>query len=157
MYKAYTNVFCIFMLLLIRKKLCQEILATYPTLTEGETQLLIPKKKTVSIMKVITYAGQLGKVYCVADIPMFFQLDFSHCTLLPTIYTLWHHPNLLRVFTTRLPVVPKLASGADLMLPGVVVKEPVTLYSFGKLEKGTPVSVDTADNKVCIHCNYNLI
>ncbi|XP_076178182.1 eukaryotic translation initiation factor 2D isoform X2 [Ptiloglossa arizonensis] len=150
MYKAYTNVFCIFMLLLIRKKLCQEILATYPTLTEGETQLLIPKKKTVSIMKVITYAGQLGKVYCVADIPMFFQLDFSHCTLLPTIYTLWHHPNLLRVFTTRLPVVPKLASGADLMLPGVVVKEPVTLYSFGKLEKGTPVSVDTADNKASV-------
>ncbi|XP_076178183.1 eukaryotic translation initiation factor 2D isoform X3 [Ptiloglossa arizonensis] len=36
------------------------------------------------------------------------------------------------------------------MLPGVVVKEPVTLYSFGKLEKGTPVSVDTADNKASV-------
>ena len=36
------------------------------------------------------------------------------------------------------------------MLPGVVVAEPVTLYSFGKLKKGTPVSVNTDDNKASI-------
>ncbi|XP_076635667.1 eukaryotic translation initiation factor 2D isoform X2 [Colletes latitarsis] len=119
-------------------------------LSEEETQLLIPKKEAISVMKVITYGGQLGKVYCVAKIPMFFQIDSLHQTLLPTIYTLWHHPNLLRVFTTGLPVVPKLASGADLMLPGVIMKEPITLYSFGKLQKGTPVSVDTEDNKASV-------
>ncbi|XP_076658755.1 eukaryotic translation initiation factor 2D [Halictus rubicundus] len=133
-----------------RKKLCQEILAAYPTLTDEEVQLLIPKKEAISVMKIITHNGQLGKLYCVAKIPMFFQVDSLHLPLLPTIYTLWQHPNLLIVFTTRQPVISKLASGANLMLPGVVIKEPVTLYSFGKLQKGTLVSVDTDDNKASV-------
>lgn len=132
----------------IRKKLCQEILAAYPSLTEEEAQLLIPKKEAISVMKIITHNGQLGKVYCVAKIPVFFQIDLLDLAILPTIYTLWHHPNLLRIFTTRPPVVSKLSGGANLMLPGVVVTEPVTLYSFGKLKKGTPVSINTDDNKV---------
>ncbi|KZC12822.1 PREDICTED: eukaryotic translation initiation factor 2D [Dufourea novaeangliae] len=133
-----------------RKKLCQEILTAYPTLTDDEIQSLIPKKEAISAMKIATHSGQLGKVYCVAKVPMFFQLDFLHLLLLPTIYTLWYHPNLLKVFTTKLPVVSKLAGGADLMLPGVIVNEPVTLYTFGKLHKGTPVSVDTDDNKASV-------
>ncbi|XP_076279212.1 eukaryotic translation initiation factor 2D isoform X1 [Lasioglossum baleicum] len=133
-----------------RKKLCQEILAAYPTLTDEEVQSLIPKKEAISVMKITTHNGQLCKLYCVAKIPMFFQVDTLHLPLLPTIYTLWHHPNLLVVFTTRQPVISKLASGADLMLPGVVIKEPVTLYSFGKLQKGTLVSVDTDDNKASV-------
>ncbi|XP_031839297.2 eukaryotic translation initiation factor 2D [Nomia melanderi] len=133
-----------------RKKLCQEILSAYPTLTDEDTQLLIPKKEAICVMKITAHNGQLCKVYCVAKIPMFFQVDTLHLPLLPTIYTLWHHPNLLTIFTTRQPVISKLAGGADLMLPGVVIKEPVTLYSFGKLQKGTPVSVDTDDNKASV-------
>nr|XP_033341458.1 eukaryotic translation initiation factor 2D [Megalopta genalis] len=133
-----------------RKKLCQDILAAYPILTDEEVQSLIPKKEAISVMKITTHSGHLGKLYCVAKIPMFFQVDNIHHPLLPTIYSLWHHPNLLTIFTTRHPVISKLASGADLMLPGVVVKEPVTLYSFGKLPKGTPVSVDTDDNKASV-------
>ncbi|KOC68198.1 Eukaryotic translation initiation factor 2D [Habropoda laboriosa] len=130
-----------------RKKLCEEILAAYPTLTDEETQLLIPKKEAISIMKIVTHNGLSGKVYCVAKTPMFFQIESLRLALLPTIYTLWHHPNLLRSFTTHTPVVSKLSSGADLMLPGVNIKEPVTLYSFGKLQKGTPVCVNTEENK----------
>ncbi|XP_076379716.1 eukaryotic translation initiation factor 2D isoform X2 [Megalopta genalis] len=133
-----------------RKKLCQDILAAYPILTDEDVQSLIPKKEAISVMKITTHSGHLGKLYCVAKIPMFFQVDNIHHPLLPTIYSLWHHPNLLTIFTTRHPVISKLASGADLMLPGVVVKEPVTLYSFGKLPKGTPVSVDTDDNKASV-------
>ncbi|XP_078047697.1 eukaryotic translation initiation factor 2D isoform X2 [Augochlora pura] len=133
-----------------RKKLCQDILAAYPMLTDEDVQALIPKKEAISLMKITTHSGQLAKLYCVAKIPMFFQVDSINLPLLPTIYSLWHHPNLLTIFTTRQPVISKLASGADLMLPGVVVKEPVTLYSFGKLPKGTPVSVDTDDNKASI-------
>ncbi|CAL7946438.1 unnamed protein product [Xylocopa violacea] len=130
-----------------RKKLCEEVLAAYPSLTEEETQWLIPKKEAISVMKIITHNGHTGKVYCVAKVPMFFQLGSLNQTLLPTIYTLWHHPNLLKAFTTHSPVISKLAAGADLMLPGVCIKQPVTLYSFGKLQKGTPVSVNTEDNK----------
>lgn len=99
-------------------------------------------------MKIVTHNGHLGKIYCVAKIPMFFELESLHQALLPTIYTLWHHPNLLKTFTTYPPVISKLIGGADLMLPGVYLKEPVTLYSFGKLQKGTPVSINTEDNKV---------
>lgn len=133
---------------LIRKKLCEEISAIYPTLTDEETQTLIPKKEAISVMKIATHNGHLGKIYCVAKIPMFFELESLHQALLPTIYTLWHHPNLLKTFTTYPPVISKLIGGADLMLPGVYLKEPVTLYSFGKLQKGTPVSINTEDNKV---------
>ncbi|XP_012151590.2 eukaryotic translation initiation factor 2D [Megachile rotundata] len=133
-----------------RKKLCDEILTAYPSLTEEDTESLIPKKEATSIMKIVTHSGHSGKVYCVAKVPMFFQMDSMNDMLLPTIYTLWCHPNLLTVFTTHSAVIPKLSGGADLMLPGLIVKEPVTLYTFGKLKKGTPVSVNTKDNKASI-------
>lgn len=119
-------------------------------LAEETAQSLIPKKEAISVMKIITHSGQSGKVYCSAKVPVFFQIESLNLTLLPTIYTLWQHPNLLKIFTTRLPVVSKLAGGADLMLPGVVIQEPVTMYSFGKLQKGTPVSINTDDNKVSV-------
>lgn len=134
--------------MLIRKKLCEEVLNAYPSLTEEEIQSLIPKKEAISVMKIVTHNGLSGKVYCTAKIPMFFQIDSLNDMLLPTIYTLWSHPNLLIAFTTYSAVILKLSGGADLMLPGVIVKEPVTLYTFGKLKKGTPVSVNTKDNKV---------
>ncbi|EFN76796.1 eukaryotic translation initiation factor 2D [Harpegnathos saltator] len=133
-----------------RKKLCEEVLAAYPSLSDEEIQLLLPKKESISVMKIVTYSGHMAKIYCVAKIPMFFQLDLKTTILFPTIYTLWHHPCLLDTFTTRMPVVSKLAGGADLMLPGLVLKEPLTLYTFGKLSKGTPVSVNTDDNKASV-------
>lgn len=121
-------------------------MAAYPSLVQ-DIQMLLPKKESISIMKIITHNGQIGKIYCVAKIPMFFQLD-SYNLLFPTIYTLWHHPALINTFTMHSAVLSKLAGGADLMLPGLVLKEPVTLYSFGKLPKGSPVSINTEDNKV---------
>ncbi|XP_006622671.1 eukaryotic translation initiation factor 2D isoform X1 [Apis dorsata] len=140
-----------------RKKLCEEISAIYPTLTDEETQTLIPKKEAISVMKIATHNGHLGKIYCVAKIPMFFELESLHQALLPTIYTLWHHPNLLKTFTTYPPVISKLIGGADLMLPGVYLKEPVTLYSFGKLQKGTPVSINTEDNKAPVAVGFTAL
>lgn len=137
-------------IIFFRKKLCEEVLAAYPSLSDEEIQLLLPKKESISIMKILTHNGHIGKVYCVAKIPMFFQLDSYDTLLFPTIYTLWHHPYLLNAFTTHTPVVSKLVGGADLMLPGLILKEPVTLYSFGKLPKGTPVLINTEENKVWI-------
>ncbi|XP_036140358.1 eukaryotic translation initiation factor 2D isoform X3 [Monomorium pharaonis] len=122
----------------------------YPSLSDEEIQSLLPKKESISIMKILTHNGHVGKVYCVAKIPMFFQLDLYDTLLFPTIYTLWHHPHLLNVFTTHTPVVSNLVRGADLMLPGLILKEPVTLYSFGKLSKGTPVSINTEENKAAV-------
>lgn len=78
---------------------------------------------------------------------MFFIMNSSDI-LFPTIFTLWQYPYLMQTFITRDVVVPRIASGAHLMLPGVIVPEPVNLYSFGKLKKGTPVSVITDSNLV---------
>lgn len=125
-------------------------MAAYPSLSDEEIQSLLPKKESISIMKILTHNGHVGKVYCVAKIPMFFQLDSYDIVLFPTIYTLWHHPYLLNTFTTHTPVISKLVGGADLMLPGLILKEPVTLYTFGKLRKGTPVSINTEENKAAI-------
>lgn len=119
-------------------------------MSDEQIQLVLPRKESISIMKVMTHDGHTGMIYCVAKIPMFFHLylDSDNTILSPTIYTLWHHSQLLKAFTTRASVVPKLMGGADLMLPGLVLKEPITLYTFGKLPKGTLVSVDTEENQV---------
>ncbi|XP_070164989.1 eukaryotic translation initiation factor 2D [Polyergus mexicanus] len=131
-----------------RKKLCEEVLAAYPSLLE-DIQSLLPKKESISVMKIVTHNGQIGRIYCVAKIPMFFQLD-SYNLLFPTIYTLWHHPYLINTFTMHSAVLSKLAGGADLMLPGLVLKEPITLYTFGKLPKGSPASINTEENKATV-------
>ncbi|XP_043501124.1 eukaryotic translation initiation factor 2D [Polistes fuscatus] len=130
-----------------RKKLCEYVLSKYPSLTEEAVQTLLPKKESITVMRIVTHNGQLCKLYCVAKIPMFFQLEISLSMFFPTIYTLWYHPHLLYAFTMHIQVLPKLVEGADLMLPGLVVKEPITFYSYGKLQKGTPVSVNTEENK----------
>ncbi|XP_011339852.1 eukaryotic translation initiation factor 2D isoform X2 [Ooceraea biroi] len=142
-----------------RKKLWEQILVAYPTLSDDEIQSVLPKKESISIMKVVTHDGHTGMVYCVAKIPMFFHLylDSDVTVLAPTIYTLWHHPRLLKAFTTRTPVVPKLMGGADLMLPGLVLKEPMTLYTFGKLPKGTLVSVNTEENKAPVAVGFTAL
>lgn len=123
-------------------------MSAFPSLTDNDVQNLLPKKEAISFMKVVTHSGEICKLYCVAKIPMFFQLDQSTVPLFPTIYTLWQHPNLLYTFKTHRSVIPKLASGASLMLPGVILDGPPTFRSYGKLEKNTPVTVITEDNIV---------
>lgn len=121
---------------------------TFPTLSETEIQSLLPKKESITVMKIVTHNGDICKLYCVAKIPMFFQVEQPDLHLFPTIYTLWKFPNLLYPFTTHRPVISKLVNGASLMLPGVVLDGPPTLRSYGRLKKHTPVSVNTDDNKV---------
>lgn len=128
--------------------MCEEVSSAYPSLSDDDIQNLLPKKEAISFMKITTHSGQPGRLYCVCKIPMFLQLEQTSPGLLPTVYTLWRHPNLLHSFTTVHPVVAKLTGGADLMLPGVVLDRPATLWSFGKMAKGTPVSVNTEENKV---------
>ncbi|KAK0173512.1 hypothetical protein PV328_006698 [Microctonus aethiopoides] len=133
-----------------RKKLCEDINAAFPLLTENEIQNLIPKKEAISSMKILTHSGEVCKLFCVAKVPMFFQLDHTPVILLPTIYTLWEYPDLLNSFKTHSGVVSKLASGANLMLPGVILDGPVNFHSYGKLAKNTPVSIITDDNRAAV-------
>ncbi|POI24562.1 hypothetical protein CIB84_011688, partial [Bambusicola thoracicus] len=59
------------------------------------------------------------------------------------VYTLWVYPDLLPVFSTWPPVLQKLAGGADLMLPGVVVPS----SGFPQVERGTLCAVTLLGNR----------
>nr|XP_034979559.1 eukaryotic translation initiation factor 2D isoform X2 [Zootoca vivipara] len=62
--------------------------------------------------------------------------------LYPTVYTLWSHPHLLPAFSTWPPVLHKLAGGADLMLPGVVVPS----YGLPQVDRGTLCAITLVGN-----------
>ena len=106
---------------------------------------LIPTKEEVSVSRLLTHAGDAVTCYLTGREPVLLDVGGR---LLPTVYTLWRHPDLLYAFTTYAPVVSKLRGGADLMLPGVVVRErDCGARAFGRLDKGQPVAVNTEQNR----------
>ncbi|XP_011300091.1 eukaryotic translation initiation factor 2D [Fopius arisanus] len=130
-----------------RKKLYEAVTRRFPKLSDVDIQDLLPKKELITVMKIVTHNEEICKLYCVAKVPIFFELDQPDFPIFPTIFTLWRFPDLLYAFTTHRAVVSKLASGASLMLPGVILDGPPTMSSYGRLKKHTPVSVNTEDNK----------
>jgi len=122
----------------------------YQNISNEEIHSIFPKKEPINVTKIVTYNGYTVMLYCMLKTPMFFDihLDFDVTILLPTVYTLWQYPQLLKTFTTYASIIPKLSCGAYLMLPGLVLDEPVTPNSFGDLPKDAPVSIDTKNNKV---------
>ena len=106
---------------------------------------LIPTKDEVSVSRLMTHGGDTVTCYLCGRDPVLLEIGGR---LLPTVYTLWRHPDLLYTFTTHGPVVRKLRGGADLMLPGVVVRDrECGARAFGKLAKGQPVAVNTEENR----------
>lgn len=95
-----------------------------------------------STVKIITYGEQQVTVYIADKRPMIFELDDK---LYPTLYALWLSPKIVPYICTHPQVLPKLANGADLMLPGVV-KEGSDLKSFGRFQKGDIVAVNLTSN-----------
>ncbi|XP_064625145.1 eukaryotic translation initiation factor 2D-like [Lineus longissimus] len=130
-----------------RKKLRAEIKSQFVDLTEDELRDLVPNKEEMSVMKIFTHSEDNVMVYVLKKNPIFFEVDR---VVYPTVYTLWKFPDLLPVFTTWAPVIQRLQKGADLMLPGVIVKGPVTPETFKHLDKGTPASVNLLPNKAPI-------
>ncbi|XP_043102065.1 eukaryotic translation initiation factor 2D [Puntigrus tetrazona] len=101
-----------------RRKLRADISATFPSLPAEELNELIPNKEELNIVKIYAHKGDAVTLYVLHKNPIFFQLDKQ---LFPTVYTLWRYPTMLPALVTWPPVLQKLAGGADLMLPGVVV------------------------------------
>ena len=70
------------------------------------------------------------------------------------MYALWRHADLLPSFPTWPPVAKKLANGADLMLPGVVVDRELGLkaYNLGgaRLQKGDLLQVNLVTNRAAL-------
>lgn len=104
-----------------RKKLRTKIETTF-NINEEDLNKIIPSKATLNFLKIVTHAGDLVGVYTCDRRPMFFELnsdgDASNVVLVPTVYTLWILPDIVPTFTTHAAVLPRLAAGADLMLPG---------------------------------------
>ena len=66
-------------------------------------------------------------VFQVEKEPLFFMFE-KEKKIFPSVYLLWRYPDLLPTFTTQPPVIKNLANGADLMLPGVVIKGEVSKF-----------------------------
>lgn len=105
-----------------RKKLRTKIESAFKLSNEEDLNKLLPSKSTLNQVKLIAYSGQLISAYTCDRRPMFFEFspsgDETKTVILPTVYSLWILPDLVPSFTTHAAVLPRLAGGADLMLPG---------------------------------------
>ncbi|XP_041083712.1 eukaryotic translation initiation factor 2D isoform X2 [Polyodon spathula] len=101
-----------------RRKLKADISTAFPMLSAEQISEVIPNKEDLNVVKIYTHKGDSVTLYVLHKNPIFFEVERK---LYPTVYTLWLFPDLLPVFTTWPAVLQKLAGGADLMLPGVVV------------------------------------
>ncbi|XP_045160604.2 eukaryotic translation initiation factor 2D-like isoform X2 [Mercenaria mercenaria] len=129
-----------------RKKLRLEIQKNFNG-TDTETVAdIIPNKEEVTIVKIYTHAGDNAFIYCVNKQPLLFEMD-KQKVLVPTVYLLWRYPDLIERFTTWPPVFKKLVDGADLMLPGVIVRGNLTPSTFKHVQKGQVCSVNVYGNR----------
>lgn len=101
-----------------RRKLKADISAAFPALSADELSELVPNKEELNVVKIYAHKGDAVTLYVLHKNPLFFELEKR---LYPTVYMLWRYPAALPTFRTWPPVIQKLAGGADLMLPGVVV------------------------------------
>ncbi len=113
---------------------------------------LIPNKEELVATKIETFSGDSVFLYTKQkNVVLFFELEKDK-VIYPTIYTLWQLPELMPSMKTHWPVAKKLANGADLMLPGIVVDESLGIraYNDGKIKKGDSMSVCLVENKAAI-------
>lgn len=137
-----------------RKKLRTDVEQQFPSLTCAQVADLIPNKGDMTQVKVLTHSDENVVVYRVQKNPIFFEM-FK--VLYPTIYTLWKFPDLLPVFTTHQEVFPRLVGGADLMLPGVIVKGEPHPKMFGALKKGDLCVIRLKGNKAPVVLGHALL
>uniref|UniRef100_A0A182JXY4 SUI1 domain-containing protein n=1 Tax=Anopheles christyi TaxID=43041 RepID=A0A182JXY4_9DIPT len=134
-----------------KKRLRQRVMAQFnredeETATSSPLGELFGNRAKVCTVKIITYHEDPVTVYTSDKRPIFFELNGK---LLPTVYTLWSCPDLVPAFTTHATVLPKLANGADLMIPGVV-KKGTNLASWGRHQKDDVVAVNLTSNRAAV-------
>ncbi|XP_053690087.1 eukaryotic translation initiation factor 2D [Sabethes cyaneus] len=107
---------------------------------------LFGNKCKVCVVKLVTYNETPVAVYTSDKRPVFFELEEK---LFPTVYTLWNCADIVPYFTTHPAVLPKLANGADLMIPGVV-RHGSDLRSWGNYRKDDVVAVNLTSNRAAV-------
>ncbi|RHZ59364.1 hypothetical protein Glove_364g27 [Diversispora epigaea] len=109
-----------------RRKFREELIKHYPILENVENKssdtscnLLVPEH--IQKANIGTHNGHLGVLY-VDEFkqPLWVRLDKDRNEILiPSVYTLWKHPNMLPKIPTFTAVISKLISGANFMIPGI--------------------------------------
>ncbi|KAJ8370933.1 hypothetical protein SKAU_G00109610 [Synaphobranchus kaupii] len=123
-----------------RRKLKADISNAFPTLSAEDLNELVPNKEELNVVKIYAHKGDSVTLYVLHKNPIFFELEKQ---LYPTVYTLWRRSDLLPTFITWPAVLQKLAGGADLMLPGVVVPP----AGLPQVKKGECCSVSMVKNR----------
>ncbi|KAI0789203.1 eukaryotic translation initiation factor SUI1 family protein [Abortiporus biennis] len=135
-----------------RRKLKQKVVDTY-SLTAEVGELLVPDG--LQSQKFSTHVNEHGIAYLSREgDPLWFTIGKASDELIPTVYTLWKHPNLLPFLSTPSAVIPKLINGADLMIPGVVQHisplSPNQLVSVTQYYPGMKVGAQIAVGKMAV-------
>ncbi|CAM9725777.1 unnamed protein product, partial [Discosporangium mesarthrocarpum] len=108
------------------KRIKIDILAALPSLTREVLDELIPNKDGIEVVKLASKA--LVYIHVPTKTPLFFDAD-GRGNIYPTVYALWATagtgssaccPSLV----VHAPVSKFVLNGADIMLPGVVVRDP---------------------------------
>ncbi|ESN99503.1 hypothetical protein HELRODRAFT_113630 [Helobdella robusta] len=126
-----------------KKKIHDELRQYNPKLSIETLQDLLPLKEDVSVIKLCTYSQDIVTVYSHKKNPTFFVVNKL---VLPTVYAMWKHPDLVISFETHASVNSKLKGGADLMLPGVIVPK----NGFKPFTNGQPCSVRVTGSKASV-------
>ncbi|XP_019369563.1 PREDICTED: eukaryotic translation initiation factor 2D [Gavialis gangeticus] len=123
-----------------RRKLRADVAAAFPSLSAEQLCELVPHKEELNVVKVYSHRGDAITVYTHSRNPVLFERERA---LYPTVYTLWSYPDLLPAFSTWPPVLQKLAGGADLMLPGVLVPS----CGLPQVQQGTLCAITLVGNR----------
>ncbi|NXI35392.1 EIF2D factor, partial [Galbula dea] len=123
-----------------RRKLRTDVAAAFPNLSAEQLTEFIPNKEELNVIKIYSHKGEAVTVYMNNRNPILFEIEKA---LYPTVYTLWVYPDLLPAVSTWPPVLQRLAGGADLMLPGVVVPS----SGLPQIEQGRLCAVTLLGNR----------
>lgn len=126
-----------------RRKFRDAVGRNYPEIPSDMLSTLVPNKEEMTVMKILTYSEQNITCYCLKKNPIFFEINGS---IMPTVYTLWQHPNFCLSFKTFPNVLSKLQGGADLMFPGIIPP----LNGFSNFERNRVASVSLLGNGAAV-------
>ena len=102
-----------------RRKLKARLSNFFPSITEEQSNELIPAKGDFKESKVFTHKGDQIVVYQLEDEPVLMQTAAG--TLVPYLYGIWRHDIKVPTLHTTADVLRRFVGGADLMAPGIII------------------------------------
>ncbi|XP_022659748.1 eukaryotic translation initiation factor 2D-like [Varroa jacobsoni] len=120
-----------------RKKFRSNLERCFPATVDPQAYPLTSKENQVTQTKLVCHRGEIVQVYSINADPVVFEY-LSKWFL--TVYAIWKAPSAVPVLLTWEAVIRKLSNGADLMIPGVVVRDENRDAYMG-LSKGDVVQI----------------